>query len=544
MHYAGYLRQRYAAVLSYIGGSLIVVAALFLLPLLVAPFYPAESRWIPAFIGSALPMGLLGFVLWRIPHSRQASHTISVPDGAVVVVLVWLLVIAFGAIPFVATMRLRPHLALFESVSEFTTTGLSVIEPERAPRTLLFFRSLAQLIGGAGFALIVLSSIIPGPAGGGLFAAEGRSSRFVPNIRGSGNIVLRIYLVYTVTGAVALRLAGMGWFDAVNHAFASISTGGFSTRTASIGHWNSAAIEAVVAVLMFLGSFNFMTAYALYRGRFRIVARNGELRFGLALLAVALLVVLAGVGLSVHAHVGEGLRASMFEVVSALTSTGFASTNMLRWPDLGWLVIVGLMLISGGAESTAGGIKQFRIYVLLRSVAWEIRQVFQPRHAVNEPEIWRAEGREYLSPAQVREVGLYVFLYLAVLFVGSGVVVAHGHTLRDSVFEFSSALGTVGLTSGITTPDAPPSLLLTLIAGMLLGRLEALTIVVGLTKLLSDAPALAASRVPPDTGRPARSGRDEMASGDAEQVASLAMGALQRLAPTPVDSAPYDDDNA
>lgn len=389
MHYAGYLRQRYAAVLSYIGGSLIVVAALFLLPLLVAPFYPAESRWIPAFIGSALPMGLLGFVLWRIPHSRQASHTISVPEGAVVVVLVWLLVIAFGAIPFVATMRLRPHLALFESVSGFTTTGLSVSEPERTPRTLLSFRSLAQLIGGAGFALIVLSSIIPGPAGGGLFAAEGRSSRFVPNIRGSGNIVLRIYLVYTVTGAVALRLAGMGWFDAVNHAFASISTGGFSTRTAAIGHWNSAAIEAVVAVLMFLGSFNFMTAYALYRGRFRIVARNGELRFGLALLAVALLVVLAGVGLSVHAHVGEGLRASMFEVISALASTGFASTNMLRWPDLGWLVIVGLMLIGGGAESTAGGIKQFRIYVLLRSVAWEIRQVFQPRHAVNERDLAR-----------------------------------------------------------------------------------------------------------------------------------------------------------
>lgn len=511
MHYTIHLRERYAAIVSYIGESLLVVAGLFLLPLLVVPFYPAEVRWIPSFLGSALPMGLLGFALWRIPHSPQASHTITVPEGAVVVVSVWLLVILFGAIPFMATMGLPPLLALFESVSGFTTTGLSVIDTGQAPRVVLLFRSLTQLMGGAGFALIVLSSIIPGPAGGGLIAAEGRSARFVPNIRGSANIVLRIYLTYTVLGAVALRLAGMGWFDAVNHAFTSTSTGGFSTRMASIGHWNSAAIEGVVVVLMFLGSFNFLTAYALYRGQFRVVARNSELRFALALLGGALVAILVGVGLQAFSRFGGAVRVSLFQVVSALSSTGYSSVDIGPWPDLGWLIILGLMLVGGGAESTAGGIKQFRVYVLFKSVVWQVQQVFRPRHAINEPEVWRAEGSEFLSPAQVREVSLYVFLYLSVLFVGSAIVAAHGYSLRDSAFEFSSALGTVGLSSGLTHAGAPATLLGTLIVGMFLGRLEVLTIVIGLVKLMADVPRLTAVRLPGRSHQRLTGGMEETA---------------------------------
>jgi trk system potassium uptake protein TrkH len=190
----------------------------------------------------------------------------------------------------------------------------------------------------------------------------------------------------------------------------------------------------------------------------------------------------------------ERIRVAGFNAVSALSTTGFATVDYRPWPGLGWLVLVLLMLMGGGTGSTAGAIKQDRIYVLGRGLWWEFRRRLLPRSVVTEPDVWRGEQRHFVSDSHLRQVALFVFLYLAVFLLGSGVIAAHGYSLEDSLFEFASALGTVGVSVGVTAPDAPAGVLWAEMAGMFLGRLEFFAVIVGLARLAGDLPAILSRR--------------------------------------------------
>jgi len=348
------------------------------------------------------------------------------------------------------------------------------------------------LAGGAGLAIIMLSALA-GPVGPGLSSAEGRGEQLLPHVQRSVKLVLTLYLGYVVIGWLALWLAGMGWFDALNHAFAALSTGGFSTRTESIGYWDSPLIEAVTIPLMLAGTLNFLTAYTLLQGKFKAVWRNGELRLSAALIVICVVVVLLGVTMGLYPSLQKAGRVAIFETVTALSTTGFSTVGYGNWNALGWLVLVGLMLVGGGTGSTAGGIKQYRIYALYRGLVWEIKGMLLPHHAVTEPDIWQGEQRQFLSDGRLRQMGLFVFLYLLTFWVGSAIIAAHGYSLPESLFEFGSALGTVGLSVGVTTAEAPPGVLWTEIVGMVLGRLEFFTIFIGLTRIVTDTPVMLAA---------------------------------------------------
>jgi trk system potassium uptake protein TrkH len=220
------------------------------------------------------------------------------------------------------------------------------------------------------------------------------------------------------------------------------------------------------------------------------VARNSEVRQSAILLVLGAAVLLVGATGGLYGTFGERLRAAVFNAVSALSTTGFATVDLSQWNGLGWLVLILFMLIGGGAGSTAGGIKQFRIYVLVRGLVWEFRRTLLPRRAVTEPDVWQGEHRLFISDAQLRQVSMFVFLYVAVFALGSGIIAAYGYPLQDSLFEFASALSTVGVSVGITTPDAPLGVLWVEMLAMFLGRLEFFTIVIGVMKLLDDMPGL------------------------------------------------------
>jgi trk system potassium uptake protein TrkH len=282
----------------------------------------------------------------------------------------------------------------------------------------------------------------------------------------------------------------MNWFDALTHAFAALSTGGFSTRTESIGYWDSPLIEAVTISLMLVGTLNFLTAYTLLQGKFKAVWRNGELRLSAVLITLGVVVLLVGVTAGVYPTLGKASRVAIFETVTALSTTGFSTVGYGNWNALGWLVLIGLMLVGGGTGSTAGGIKQYRIYALYRGLLWEMKGMLLPKNTITEPDIWQGEQRQFLSDSRLRQTGLFVFLYLITFGLGSGIIAAHGYSLPESLFEFGSALGTVGLSVGVTAATAPLGVLWTEIAGMMLGRLEFFTIFIGLTKIVTDTPAM------------------------------------------------------
>ena len=303
------------------------------------------------------------------------------------------MVIIFSAWPFSAALGLPYSRAVFEAVSGWTTTGLSVIDVTSAGTMILIYRSIIQLVGGAGLAIIMLSAIV-GPTGIGISSAEGRGDQVVPHVRQSARLVLIMYLSYAVSGIVAYWLAGMSLFDAVNHAFAAVSTGGFST--VSYSNWN-----------------------------------------------------------------------------------GF-----------GQLLLVILMLIGGGTCSTAGGIKQFRIYLLWKTLIWEIKRHFVSRNAIIARPVWEGSRRVFVDDARVRQVTAFVLLYLMTYLFGVLTLCACGHNLSDSMFEYASAIGTVGLSIGITRSDMSDTVLWAETIAMFLGRLEFIVVIVSLLKLGRDSRAM------------------------------------------------------
>ena len=481
------LRKRYGSIASFTGLVMALCGLIMLSPLAALPWWPEESRFAGAFLLPSLVLAVPDLALWKIFQNRRGS-VLSIQDGGVIVLVSWVVVTMVSAVPLMLSVNLHFTQAFFESISGWTTTGLSMVEVEKAPRVILLWRSVMQLAGGAGMA-IILVTLAGGPLGPGFAVAEGRSDQLVPHVRRSARLVLTIYAGYAASCTVALAAAGMSWFDAANHAFAAVSTGGFSTRGASLGHWDSGWIEAITIAYMLLGSTNFQVAYLLFRGRFRGVWHNGEVRTAALLSAtqIPLLVVLA----TGAAYVGFGrqLRAATFEVVTAITTTGFTTSAGAvydGWPRLGLCLLVPLMIIGGGTGSTAGGIKQHRSHLLARAVGWELRRLSLPARAVVDTSIWRGDECVRVSDRGIVQAATFVVAYLMIYTVGVGVLLACGSGLQESLFEYASALGTVGLSVGVTSASAPAPVLWAEIAGMFLGRLEIFIVLIALRKLVAD----------------------------------------------------------
>jgi trk system potassium uptake protein TrkH len=237
---------------------------------------------------------------------------------------------------------------------------------------------------------------------------------------------------------------------------------------------------------MIFGNLNFLTAYMLLRGKFKSVYRNGEVRLFAILIPVSFLILFLLITQTLYSPLSKSVRVAIFEAVSALTTTGFSTVSYTDWKPIGAFVLTILMLIGGGTCSTAGGIKQFRIYLLSKVSLWEIRKAFLPRTAIVENYIWQSDLKAYINDERIRQVAVFFFSYLVIFFIGSTILVAHGYALKDALFEFASSLGTVGLSIGITSQQTPPLILWTQSIGMFLGRLEIFVIIISLGKLIQD----------------------------------------------------------
>lgn len=465
-----------------LGCILLIAAVILLTPLVVLPFYPGE---LPIIIHFVLPSIILAGVGLRLVLLRERSSNqlkINEQEGAIVVTLAWLLVTTASAWPFMKITGLDFSQSFFEAMSGWTTTGLSMIDVEHAPKILLFFRSVIQLAGGAGLAIIMMAAFSLS-VGAGLYRAEGRNYQLVPNVARSAKVVLSLYLSYTIVGTIALTLSGMTVFDAVNHAFCAVSTGGFSTKTASIGYWDSPFIETVVIILMILGNLNFLSVYVLFSGKVRVFMRNAETKLFSLLALIGMVFIFFSIAHKAYDPLLKEIRVAIFEVVTALTTTGFSTVSYANWSGSGILIIIVLMIVGGGMCSTAGGLKQYRVFILSKAIWWELRRMMIPRHAMVVHHVTIGDEDRVVDDRQIMEIGVFVFLYIMTLAIGTGILTACGYGLRDAAFEFASALGTVGLSLGVTATTTPPLALWTMTIGMFLGRLEFFVIFVSIAKL-------------------------------------------------------------
>ena len=467
---------------SSIGKFMFLTGVLIALPLLTLLFYPEEQQYASAFyipvIGSVV-MGLLVCVLHKGTDDAPTEWQTSMQRSSLTVLFAWGWGILFGAIPFVISAQLSWVQAIFESISGWTTTGLSAMDVTKTPHIFLFHRSFMQFCGGLGFVLMMML-LVQGKQSMNLYNAEGHPDKLKPNLRNTAQTIGLMYGGFLVVGTISYVVAGMDFFGAICHAMCSLSTGGFSTKLNSIGEYASFPIEAVTIILMLIGTTNFAVLQLIVTRKWRKAGKVSELRFLFLLLIVFVPIVGFSLMGALGMSFGEGFRRALFDVSSALSTTGYSTMAYTNWPPIAVGVLILMMLIGGGIGSTAGGIKLSRIYIMLRAVWQNVRKRFLPARSVQSSFYYKAQGRELIDMPLVADTLGFVGSYMVLFVMGSLVMTLTANcSLTEAMFEFASALGTVGLSIGLTGPSTNNATLLVEMVGMVLGRLEIFIVLIG-----------------------------------------------------------------
>jgi trk system potassium uptake protein TrkH len=477
-------------VLRYLGALCWVFAGPALLPLAVPALFGRPFRFQVDALGFLLAaalavcLGLLWQRRWEFPALDQRQ-------AMLVCALGWLLISALGAIPLHVALGMPLLDALFESVSGFTTTGITMLTGlDSLPWGILFWRSLIQWLGGLGILTFFLAVMFRGTATHFLMGAESHkvaAERLSPGVAGTVKRLWLIYGVYTIATGLLLWLEGVSPFDALCHALTTLSTGGYSTHDASVGYWaqighpNAVLIEFTVAFFMIVGGTNFLVHYRLFHGRLRALGDQAEVRLWWGILVGStMLVMLSHIRRSgVIDDLFENFRFAFFQVASLASSTGFATRdiNDIWFPALAKQVFLFLMFVGGCVGSTGGGIKVFRVVLLFKMLRRELRGMLVPPRAVNPVVVDRA----IISPRERSRVGAIFFGWIVLLLAG-GMITAFFSELSPwaSFSGMLSALGNMG-PSYISITDMialHPIVKLVYIFGMLAGRLEILPLLI------------------------------------------------------------------
>jgi trk system potassium uptake protein TrkH len=453
-----------------------------LLPLGVALLY-GEAGWRAFAAGTfiSLLLGAALFWLFRDKTNRELNHR----QGMAIVGISWAVAGVLGGVPlYLSGDFLTFSDAVFESISGFTTTGASVLtNVEAAQKCVLFWRALTHWLGGMGF--IVLSvAILPfvGVGGMQLFKAEVPSptpDRLAPRITDTASVLWKVYAALTAAEVALLMLGGLGWFDAVCQAFATMATGGFSTKNASIAGFGSSYVEVVVIIFMLLAGMNFTLHFqALWRRRWSAWWRNEEWRTYLYLWAGASLVAALGLDWEAGATAWDAVRLSTFQAATILTTTGFATTDYALWKPVAVGVLVILMFVGGSAGSTGGGPKVMRVMVVFKQVGAELKRLVHPR--VVAPV--RLEHHT-IDRSIVASVWGFMGAYIACFVLVGIVLTVMGLDLVTSFSASIACLGNIGPGLGSVGPAAnyahlPLAAKWLLSLAMIVGRLEVYTVLV------------------------------------------------------------------
>lgn len=433
-----------ATVLRYIG-------FLFLVPIIVALIY-SEYYLIHIFFITGAFVSLVGYVFSKCFESDKIT---TFKHALVTVALIWLIVPAMSTIPLLM-LKIGFLNAFFETMSAWTTTGLTIIKDvEVMPCTLLFWRSFMQWIGGIGIVVAVLAGLFR--TGGTLFLAEGREEKIKPNIINTIKTIWWIYILYTCVGIILLAFR-MPIFDSFNHAMTAIATGGMVTKNSNISHFSSLYVEAICMVLMLFGGISFLSHYYLLKGEVKKFLFDIQFKSLVAVLAIAVVILLL---LSFIP-----LRQVLFQAVSAVTATGFSTAGVGGWSNIAKSILILLMIIGGAAGSTAGGLKLLRVNIFIKSIYWRVRELLTPDIIIT-----KKIGERILEDKHITGVLSFILLYIIFLALGTFILIGEGFPVINSFFEVASAQGNVGLSTGITQ-NATFLSKIVLIGNMWIGRLE------------------------------------------------------------------------
>lgn len=459
-----------------IGVALVVSALFMFLSAFVSVCYGFDSAFSPLLLSGVITMAAGMFPLIFV----RRSLNITMKEGFVIVVLAWILSCFFGMLPYVLWGGEFSLInAWFESVSGFTTTGSTILtNVEALPHGLLFWRSSTHFIGGLGVVVFMLL-VLPSSSNsyGMRFSKVEMSALSKVNYKFKVGEIARVmgvvYLGITVIETILLCIAGMGFFDAINHTMATVATGGFSTKNASVAAFNSPVCETIIMIFMFISSLHFGLVYTSVSGRSFKLFKNPVIKYFTIFLIVCGLLVSISLLISGAEHnVLTSIRHAMFQVITAASTTGFATSDATLWPGFSILILLLLSTICACSGSTCGGIKFDRAYICMCSLKSEFKKKFHYNAVVRE-----RVGSRFLDSSLVSNVNLFIIFYLAITFIGALLLAAMGVSLYDSIGCSIASMGNVGFTifsgGSFGNYSAIPILGKFILAfEMLLGRLE------------------------------------------------------------------------
>jgi len=437
-----------------------------------------------ALLTTGTAVALTGIVGWR---STAVPEKIALLDVFATVTSAWVFIAIAGAIPYLVTGTLdRPDDALFESVSGFTTTGATVLRPiEDASAGILFWRAITQWLGGMGVIVLVVA-VLPTVGSGGMDLLEAEApgptgERLTPRVTQTAQRLWAVYLGFTVLLGLAYLVAGMSVYDSVAHSFTTVSTGGFSPYNDSLDHFDSALIEWIAIIGMFIAGSSFTLLYRLVRGRPGPLLRSIEFRlYGLVVIVATVIVFIVADGAG---HNAEGFRDSLFTILTVVSTTGYATADFGQWSQAAQAIILVLIPLGAMAGSTAGGVKMIRILAIASYAHRETLKHLHPR-LVRPVRI----GDVALDDRVANKVLAFMVLAMAA-FGGTGVLISL--TGADLITAFSAAATLFGNVGPGLAEVGPKADFLNIspvargvgIVAMLLGRLEIYPILLALVAL-------------------------------------------------------------
>jgi len=413
-----------------------IVSMFFLLPIFIGLFYGENIIKFIIFDGVFFAINAIT-LFWL----REYNISLKVKGSIIAVNLIWILLGVAGAIPLMLYTSIDFSSAFFEAISGFTTTGATVFsEIESLPKMILFLRSLTHWLGGMGIIVLGIGLLsIVNPTGSlSMFKAESTGisvDKIAPKIKDTALMLWMIYSFLTLIDLLLLKYFGMNWFDAVNHAFATISTGGFSTKNLSLGYFESSAIVWTTTIFMIISGINFLAHLRFLHNDYSGY-KSEEIRYYLYIFLILSFLLTAVHTLSSNMGLNESLKHSFFTIASVLTTTGFATLNYEEWGHSAVMIVFMAMLIGGTTGSTAGGVKVIRYIIVFKSMLTEIKRVLHPNAILS---IF-IDGKKLKSSLLTSIFGFFTLYFLTTIIV---MLYLYGRGL-DEMTSISTALATVG----------------------------------------------------------------------------------------------------
>lgn len=457
-----------------------VIGGMMLTGIPFAFYYDGGDFW--PLLNAGLISIITGISLWVAPI--PGGDNIKKREGYLIVALGWLSMVLFGTLPYLLSGLIpNPIDAFFETVSGMTTTGATVLtDIEAAPKSLLYWRSLTQWIGGMGI-IVLTVAIFPllGIGGIELFVAEApgpTSDKLHPRIRETAKRLWLIYVGLTGLLFVLLMLVGLDFYEAINHAFTTMATGGFSTKNASMAYYDLPRVQYLIILFMFTAGTNYTVIYYGLKGKLKQVWRSDEFRAYVILVVLFTVIVTLGVKNNTTLVWEKAFRDSLFQIVSLITTTGYVSADYTSWGDSLTMLFFVLMFLGACAGSTSGGIKLVRHLVFFKNSFLEFKRILHPRAVIP-----LKLNRQVVTGRILTHIIIFLLLYLILFVIGSIVVAALGLDFMTAIGAVATSLGNVGPGIGGVGPvdnfawlSSEIKLVLTML--MLLGRLELFTILV------------------------------------------------------------------